>query len=58
MRCHQHCGGAADFVHRQSSGVQVVFGRWWFLFYEGPVCVFLKRVTPAVIATILKLIAG
>ena len=20
MRCHQYCGGAADFVYRQSSG--------------------------------------
>ena len=25
--------------------IQVVQERWWFLFYEGPVCVFLKRVT-------------
>ena len=42
-RCHQHCGGATDSVHRQSS-------RFWLCvedgdFYSPEACVFLKHVT-------------
>ena len=43
-RCHQHCGGAADSAHRQSSGHPGLRGRWWFVF-SWEACVFPKPVT-------------
>ena len=38
--------------------IQVVQWRWWFLLYEGPVCVLEACDVRAVIAAILKEIAG
>ena len=45
MRCHQYSGGATDSVHRQSSGYPGCAREMVVPIYEGPVCVFLKRVT-------------
>ena len=45
MRCHHFCGGAADFVHRQSSGYPGCAREMVVPILWGAVCVFLKRVT-------------
>ena len=59
MRCHQYCGSAADFVHRQSSRYPgFCNGDGGSFCEELCVCVLEACDVRLVIATILKEIAG